>query len=83
MTFGLQLDQDAVLEKVKNLFPLKDALKELEQPAGATCKREAVQAALARSKQLPVLELKAAEFKTKEIVYRKNSELAASEAMNL
>ena len=81
LTFGLQLDQDAVLEKVKNLFPLKDALKELEQPAGATCKREAVQAALARSKQLPVLELKAAEFKTKEIVYRKNSELAASEAM--
>jgi len=81
LTFGLQLDQDAVLEKVKNLFPLKDALKELEQPVGATCKREAVQAALARSKQLPVLELKAAEFKTKEIVYRKNSELAAPEAM--
>ena len=70
-----------VLEKVKNLFPLKDALKELEQPAGATCKREAVQAALAWSKQLPVLELKAAEFKSKKIVYRKNSELVASEAM--
>lgn len=81
LTFGVQLDQDTVLEKGKNLFPLKDELKELQQAAGATCKREEAQAALAWSKQLPVLELKAADFETKEIVYRKNSELADQAAM--
>ena len=81
LTFGMKLDQDAVLEKGKNLFPLKDELKELEQTAGATAKREAAQKALAGEKQLSDLEVKAADFETKEIVYRKNSELADQAAM--
>ena len=78
---GVQLDETAVLEKVKNLFATKDELKELEQQTGKTSQREAEQKALAAEKNLPVLEMAAADFATKEIVYKKNSELADPEAL--
>ncbi len=78
---GVQLDETAVVEKVKNLFAEQDELKELEQEAGKTSQREAAQKSMAAEKQLPVLEMKAADFETKEVVYKKNSELADPEAM--
>lgn len=78
---GVQLDETATLEKVKNLFAKKDELKELAQQDGKTSEREAVQKTLAAEKHLPVLEMKAADFETKEIVYKKNSELADAKAM--
>ena len=78
---GVQLDETAVVEKVKNLFVEQDELKELEQETGKTSQREAAQKSMAAEKQLPVLEMKAADFETKEVVYKKNSELADPEAM--
>lgn len=78
---GVQLDENATLEKVKNLFAKKDELKELAQQDGKTSEREAAQKTLAAEKHLPVLEMKAADFETKEIVYKKNSELADAKAM--
>lgn len=78
---GVQLDETAVVEKVKNLFAEQDELKELEQETGKTSQREAAQKSMAAEKQLPVLEMKAADFETKEVVYKKNSELADPEAM--
>lgn len=78
---GVQLDEAVALEKVKNLFAKKDELKELEQQAGETGRREAEQKMQAAEKNLTVLEMKAADFETKEIVYKKNSELADAEAM--
>ena len=77
---GLKLDEDVILEKVKNLFPLKDSLKELSQQAGQTEKRENALEAQARANSLPVLEMDAAGFETKEILYKKNSELVEKEA---
>ena len=78
---GAQLDETAVVEKVKNLFAEQDEMKELEQETGKTSQREAAQKSMAAEKQLPVLEMKAADFETKEVVYKKNSELADPEAM--
>lgn len=78
---GVQLDETATLEKVKNLFAKKDELKELAQQDGKTSERETAQKTLAAEKHLPVLEIKAADFETKEIVYKKNSELADAKAM--
>ena len=77
---GLKLDEDVILEKVKNLFPLKDSLKELSQQAGQTEKRENALEAQAREKGIPVLEMNAADFGTKEILYKKNCELVEKEA---
>ena len=76
---GLKLDEDVVLEKVKNLFPLKESLKELQQQFGQTEKRENALKAQAKEKGLPVLEIDAADFETKEILYKKNSELVEKE----
>ena len=78
---GVQLDETVALEKVKNLFAKKDELKELAQQAGETGRREAEQKTQAAEKNLTVLEMKTADFETKEIVYKKNSELADAEAM--
>ena len=77
---GLELEQDVILEKVKNLFPLKESLKELQQKSGQTEKREAALKVQAVEKGLPVLEIGAAGFETKEILYKKNSELVEKEA---
>ena len=77
---GLKLDQDVILEKVKNLFPLKESLKELQQQSGQTEKREDALKVQAVEKGLPVLEIGAAGFETKEILYKKNSELVEKEA---
>ena len=77
---GLKLDQDVILEKVKNLFPLKESLKELQQKSGQTEKREDALKVQAVEKGLPVLEIDAAGFETKEILYKKNSELVEKEA---
>ncbi len=77
---GLKLDQDVILEKVKNLFPLKESLKELQQQSGQTEKREDALKIQAVEKGLPVLEIGAAGFETKEILYKKNSELVEKEA---
>ena len=89
---GLSLDEDVVLEKVKNLFNLDktsqycreshDSLKELEQKAGTTSLREADFEKEAKENFLPVLEICRKDFKTKEIVYKKNSQLVDSEAMD-
>ena len=76
---GLKLDQDVILEKVKNLFPLKESLKELQQQSGQTKKREDALKVQAVEKGLPVLEIDAAGFETKEILYKKNSELVEKE----
>ena len=78
---GVQLDETVTLEKVKNLFAKRDELKELAQQDGKTGQREAKQKALAAEKHLSVLEMKAENFETKEIVYKKNSELADVKAM--
>ena len=77
---GLELEQDVILEKVKNLFPLKESLKEVQQKSGQTEKREAALKVQAVEKGLPVLEIGAAGFETKEILYKKNSELVEKEA---
>ena len=77
---GLKLEQDVILEKVKNLFPLKESLKELQQKSGQTEKREDALKVQAVEKGLPVLEIGAAGFETKEILYKKNSELVEKEA---
>ena len=77
---GLKLEQDVILEKVKNLFPLKESLKELQQKSGQTEKREDALKVQAVEKGLPVLEIDAAGFETKEILYKKNSELVEKEA---
>ena len=77
---GLKLDQDVILEKVKNLFQLKESLKELQQQSGQTEKREDALKVQAVEKGLPVLEIDAAGFETKEILYKKNSELVEKEA---
>ena len=69
------------LEKVKNLFAKKEELNELSQQNGKTSQREAAQKALAAERNLPILEMKSADFVTKEIVYKKNSELADAKAM--
>ena len=77
---GLKLEQDVILEKVKTLFPLKESLKELQQQSGQTEKREDALKVQAVEKGLPVLEIGAAGFETKEILYKKNSELVEKEA---
>lgn len=77
---GLKLEQDVILEKVKNLFPLKESLKELQQKSGQTEKREDALKVQAVEKGLPVLEIGAAGFEAKEIFYKKNSELVEKEA---
>ena len=77
---GLKLEQDVILEKVKNLFPLKESLKELQQQSGQTEKREDALKVQAVEKGLPVLEIGAAGFEAKEIFYKKNSELVEKEA---
>ena len=77
---GLELEQDVILEKVKNLFPLKESLKEVQQKSGQTEKREAALKVQAVEKGLPVLEIGAAGFETKENLYKKNSELVEKEA---
>ena len=78
---GMQLDESVALEKVKNLFAKKEELNELAQQDGKTSQREADQKTLAAEKHLPVVEMKAADFETKEIVYKKNRELADEKAM--
>ena len=78
---GMQLDESVVLEKAKNLFAKKEELNELAQQDGKTSQREADQKILAAEKHLPVVEMKAADFETKEIVYKKNRELADEKAM--
>ena len=78
---GMQLDESVALEKVKNLFAKKEELNELAQQDGKTSHREADQKILAAEKHLPVVEMKAADFETKEIVYKKNRELADEKAM--
>ena len=78
---GVQMDETVTLEKVKNLFAKKEELNELSQQNGKTSQREAVQKALAAERNLPILEMKSADFVTKEIVYKKNSELADAKAM--
>ena len=78
---GMQLDESVALEKVKNLFAKKEELNELAQQDGKTSQREADQKILAAEKHLPVVEMKAADFETKEIVYKKNRELADEKAM--
>ena len=81
---GVKLDQDVVTEKVKNLFQSEErkALKELTPKNGVSGSREEVFAAEAAEKALSVLKLNAADFTAKEIVYKENSELADSEAMD-
>ena len=81
---GVKLDQEIVTEKVKNLFQSEErkGLKELTQKTGASSAREAEQKAAAEEKNVPVLELKAADFITKKIAYKENRELADSEAMD-
>ena len=81
---GVKLDQEIVTEKVKNLFQSEErkGLKELTQETGASSAREAEQKAAAAEKNVPVLELKAADFITKKIAYKENRELADSEAMD-
>ncbi|MEI3412812.1 MAG: glycoside hydrolase family 3 N-terminal domain-containing protein [Blautia sp.] len=76
----MKLEQDVILEKVKNLFPLKESLKELQQKSGQTEKREDALKVQAVEKGLPVLEIGAAGFEAKEIFYKKNSELVEKEA---
>ena len=78
---GVQMDETVGLEKVKNLFAKKEELNELSQQNGKTSQREAAQKALAAERNLPILEMKSADFVTKEIVYKKNSELADAKAM--
>ena len=78
---GMQLDESVALEKAKNLFAKKEELNELAQQDGKTSQREADQKILAAEKHLPVVEMKAADFETKEIVYKKNRELADEKAM--
>ena len=78
---GMQLDESVALEKVKNLFAKKEELNELAQQDGKTSQREADQKTLAAEKHLPVVEMKAADFETKEIVYKKNREFADEKAM--
>ena len=81
---GVKLDQDVVTEKVKNFFQSEErkALKELTPKNGVSGSREEVFAAEATEKALSVLKLNAADFTAKEIVYKENSELADSEAMD-
>lgn len=56
-------------------------LNELTPVEGITCKREKEAEAEVKEKNLPVLELTVVDFTTKEIIYKENSELADSEAM--
>lgn len=81
---GVKLDQEIVTEKVKNLFQSEErkGLKELTQKTGASSARETEQKAAVAEKNVPVLELKAADFITKKIAYKENRELADSEAMD-
>lgn len=81
---GVKLDQDVMTEKVKNLFLSEERteLKELVQKNGTSSKREAELESAAEEKALPVLELKAADFTTKGIIYKENCELADDEAMD-
>ena len=77
---GLSLDEDVVLEKVKNLFSMDqinpnckeshNSLKELAQKAGTTSLREANLEKEAKENNLPVLGICGKDFKTKEIVSR-------------
>ena len=80
----MKLDQNVVTEKVKNLFLSEERkeLKELAQKDGTSSRREAELESAAAQKALPVLELKAADFTTKEIIYKENCELADDEAMD-
>ena len=78
---GIRLDETVMLEQVKNLFAKKDELEELEQETGKTSQREAEQKAQAAEKNLTILKMNAADFDTKEIIYRENCELADPEAM--
>ena len=80
---GLRLDQHVATEKVKNLFQSDETkeLKEMAQASGASSAREEELAAMADEKNLPVLELAAADFLTQEISYKENCELADSQAM--
>ena len=77
---GVKQDQDVTLERGKNLFQKKEDLKELAQLPGKTSEREKKLAAQAEQEQLPILEIKAADFETKEIVYKANWDLAEPEA---
>ena len=77
---GVKLDQDVTLERGKNLFQKTEDLKELAQLPGKTGEREKKLAAQAEQEQLPILEVNAADFETKEIVYRANCDLAEPEA---
>lgn len=80
---GLKLEQDVVIEKVKNLFQSNEAskLKEMTQKSDAGSAREAALAAEATEKSLPILDLSAVDFVTEEIAYKENYELADSKAM--
>lgn len=79
---GMKLDATATKRQVRNLFSLKQELKEITQETSRTAKRAEAAEKLAEEQALTVLELHAADITTEIIEYKKNADLYEKEAMD-
>ena len=76
----LALDADVTLTKTQNICPLKEELEELKQPSEKMNQKLAALLKLTEEKNLPVLELKAADVVTRVVEYHSNAECVPEEA---
>ena len=77
----VKVKEQIITEKVKNLFAISCKLNKLIPAEGTTKQRAVDMETLAVKQKLPVIELTAADCKTKEITYKKNSELVSNDAL--
>ncbi|MGN1141347.1 MAG: glycoside hydrolase family 3 protein [Oliverpabstia sp.] len=76
----LTLDEDVILTKTQNICPLKEELEELKQPSEKMNQKLETLLKSAEERNLPVMELKAADIETRVVEYRSNAECVPEEA---
>ena len=76
----LKLDKEAVLTKVQNICPLKEELEEMKQSSEKMNQKLESLLKGAEEKNLPVMELNAADVETRVVEYRSNAEYVPEEA---
>ena len=76
----LSLDEDVTLTRTRNICPLKEELEEMSQPSEKMNQKLSALLKLAEERELPVMELKAADVETHVVEYRSNAECVPAEA---
>lgn len=77
---AVKLDGLVVLEKTVNICPLKEKLQEFHRDEAKAAERYETLMKRISEKGLAVLEVKTAQFETKVVEYKKNTELVPEEA---